>query len=247
MKVLLLIIIGLGTFGLTALPFFEAFEKSKTRKKVLVAFILFLITAIATAWRENIIDQENDLKDLSNQRQLVQRDSLTKAELRERDSINREDLLALAELFTQKLSAQGKQIDNAIPFISPFYIKTVKEGLQISYTLYKPIERLNLTILPNVFDKSFDPSFGTDVISLPKRIGENSIVIPPERIPFGKWTKFQISSVNPHLTSVVFEHFNFTTSSSGQILITADLDFITTDNGDILVSDDSIAVEKIKR
>src|SRR6478736_4704221 len=99
MKVLLLIIIGTGTFGLTALPFFEAFEKSKTSKKVLVAFILFFITAVATGWREKIIDEENEAKDFRNQNQLAERDSLTKAELRERDSVNREDLLALAELF----------------------------------------------------------------------------------------------------------------------------------------------------
>jgi hypothetical protein len=245
MKDLFYLITWLGTFGLTVLPFIPAFDKSKTWLKIVVALIILAVTAGATLWREKVTDREEDAKDSVNQQQLAERDRLSKFELKQRDSVNKEELIALADLFSQKLIEQGQQIDKAVPFISPFNIKTVKGGLRISYTVYKPIERLKLTILPNVFDDTFDPSFGTGVINLPIRIGKNTIVIPPEKIPFGKWATFQISSVNPHLNSVVFDHFNFTTSSSGQILITADNDFITADNDQILISD-SVAVETIK-
>jgi hypothetical protein len=246
MKDFLFLIICLGTFGLTVLPFIQSFDKSKTWVKFSIAFILFSITGVVTLWREKIIDQEEETKDSLNQVQLVERDRLNNLQLKQRDSVNRENLIALADLFSQKLIQQGQQIDKAVPFISPFNIKTVKEGLKITYTIYKPIERLKLTIVPNIFEDQFDPSFGTDVVNLPKRIGKNVIVIPPEKIPFGKWAKFQISSVNPHLQSMVFDHFNFATSSTGQILITADIDFIAADNDQILISDDSVSVEKLK-
>lgn len=222
MKDLLNIAIYLTPIILTAITVTKRFAKAKTRSKIMIVGFLSAIVAISTYSKENIIENESKNEKQIAKIEQIKKDSLTEAK-------NDTDKLNIIRAFTDGFARYELKIDNLLAPISDIKIKSVSDGLVLSYQLNKPVENLKITLGPNPFDETSDESFGAGVVDLPRKIGKNVFKIKFDNIKFGQKITLLFKSTNPYYSLPIIDHYH-TVNNTTDVIITADNTALTADS-----------------
>jgi len=194
--------------------------------KVITTSILLIIMGIATIWKDKIAEQEQ-----ADERKIqAKRDSINEIK-------NEKDKLKIIETFSEGFAKYSLKVDNLLPVISDIKINSVSDGIILSYQLNKQVEKLELELGPNPYDKAYDYTYGAGSLELPTRIGANTYKINFKKLGLGSKVTLLIKSENPYHSLPLIEHYHSINNTTDVIITTEDGRTLTTEDGKTLVAD----------
>ena len=203
----------------------DYFNRASSKRKMVIVGILVFVGFGAGIWKDKISENEMLVKETVAQRQQDFRDSIA-------DVKNQQDINAVINTFTQGFGKYQLKIDDLLPVISDIRIQSTSVGIILSYQLNKPVEELSVVFGPNPFDNTFDESFGSGRLELPKRLGGNSIKIDFTKLGLGSKVTLNILTKNPFYSFPAIEHNHVINS------VTDVMGFLVTEEGKQILTED---------